>query len=246
MSLLKLLGPIGIGTDICQTSRIYKIMISDKGTKFIHRLFSKEERGYRRIQRILFLSYREARWQNFSSASDNAPTKVMERAAEYIAGRFAAKEAVKKAYSLRELTFGDIIITYEDQLKARLEGKTAPPVTPRQVWEYAQEQERERALQGQGWDKSQEMSQEQPQEPPPEADDRYFSSPPVAIITGNGIYEDAYARVSISHDGDYATAMCLAHLEEPRLLGDERRKELERNSAEPDDLSDTSRNRYGL
>ena len=36
------------------------------------------------------------------------------------------------------------------------------------------------------------------------------SGPPVALIKGDGEgHPDAMAMVSISHDGDYATAVCL-------------------------------------
>ncbi len=42
------------------------------------------------------------------------------------------------------------------------------------------------------------------------------SGPPVALIKGDGYYEDCYASVSISHDGDYATAVCLGFSEPPR------------------------------
>lgn len=42
------------------------------------------------------------------------------------------------------------------------------------------------------------------------------SGPPVALIKGDDYYEDCYASVSISHDGDYATAVCLGYSESPR------------------------------
>lgn len=42
--------------------------------------------------------------------------------------------------------------------------------------------------------------------------ERLGSGPPVARIrSGEGQSEDASALVSISHDGDYATAVCLGH-----------------------------------
>lgn len=43
-------------------------------------------------------------------------------------------------------------------------------------------------------------------------EERLGSGPPVARIRGEpGEAEDASAMVSISHDGDYATAVCMGH-----------------------------------
>ncbi|RYP89417.1 hypothetical protein DL770_004387 [Monosporascus sp. CRB-9-2] len=40
-------------------------------------------------------------------------------------------------------------------------------------------------------------------------EDSLSSGPPVALIQGDDRYEDCYASISISHDGQYATAVCL-------------------------------------
>lgn len=43
-------------------------------------------------------------------------------------------------------------------------------------------------------------------------EERLGTGPPVARIrAGDGVAEDASALISISHDGDYATAVCIAH-----------------------------------
>jgi holo-[acyl-carrier protein] synthase len=43
-------------------------------------------------------------------------------------------------------------------------------------------------------------------------EERLGSGPPVARIkAGDGVDEDTSAMISISHDGDYATAVCMAH-----------------------------------
>lgn len=51
-------------------------------------------------------------------------------------------------------------------------------------------------------------------------EERLGSGPPVARIKGRGGEdggEDASAMISISHDGDYATAVCMAH--DPSVVG---------------------------
>jgi holo-[acyl-carrier protein] synthase len=42
-------------------------------------------------------------------------------------------------------------------------------------------------------------------------EERLGSGPPVARIKGESEDEDVSAMISISHDGDYATAVCMAH-----------------------------------
>lgn len=130
----------------------------------------------------------------------------MQRAAEFMAGRFvvpllgpgldqgslhmfdtrfAAKEAVVKAYSFRKLTFHDIVVTYEGHLSTPSENETL---------------------------NSSRTEQESTSQDPPNEKPR--QGPPVAIIKGDGVHENVYARLSISHDGEYATAMCLTMLED--------------------------------
>ncbi|OAQ98205.1 hypothetical protein LLEC1_00931, partial [Akanthomyces lecanii] len=93
------------------------------------------------------------------------------KAAAFLAGRFAAKEAAIKAHTHRQLTFHDVVIERR-AVAARAETLgSGPPVA------------RIRA---------------------PAADD--------------GADEDESAMVSISHDGDYATAVCLAH--DPSVRGE--------------------------
>ncbi|KAK1598296.1 uncharacterized protein LY79DRAFT_285142 [Colletotrichum navitas] len=36
--------PLNIGTDICQVSRIYRLLASDRGVRFLQRVFTKDER----------------------------------------------------------------------------------------------------------------------------------------------------------------------------------------------------------
>ncbi|KAI1376935.1 hypothetical protein F4677DRAFT_444747 [Hypoxylon crocopeplum] len=166
------ISPIGIGTDICQISRIYKALSSSAGKKFVYRILTPQEvmrpRASRLFKRIL---------GDHAHTIGPRDSNVM-KAAEFMAGRFAAKEAVMKAYKIRRITFRDIEVTYERYLLSDLS---------------REEQE-----------SSASSSSEE---------DHDQSSPPIAIIKGDGNYEDSYAQLSISHDGDYAVAMCLIHFD---------------------------------
>tara|TARA_Y100000768_G_C23953439_1_gene671464 strand:- start:1354 stop:1713 length:360 start_codon:yes stop_codon:yes gene_type:complete len=63
---------LGLGTDIIRISRIEKILKSDKRQRFLNKIFSKEEISLSKKKRCEF---------------------------EFFAGRFAAKEAIRKAMS---------------------------------------------------------------------------------------------------------------------------------------------------
>ncbi|OTB05501.1 hypothetical protein M426DRAFT_21816 [Hypoxylon sp. CI-4A] len=165
----------GIGTDICRISRIYKNLTSDAGVKFVHRILTPQEIQTPPASRILqpVFTYQQDAADALKNTK-NAPRDLkMMKAAEFMAGRFAAKEATIKAYGSRRLYFQDIVITYERTLTNNPEHVDEEP------------------------DKG-----------------RYQNSPPVAVIKGNTAYLDAeadeYASLSITHDGDYAVAMCLA------------------------------------
>lgn len=41
--------PLNVGTDICQISRIYRILRSPRGTRFVQRVLAPEEQGARRV-----------------------------------------------------------------------------------------------------------------------------------------------------------------------------------------------------
>ncbi|KAI1401554.1 hypothetical protein F4819DRAFT_324358 [Hypoxylon fuscum] len=186
---------IGIGTDICRVSRIYKNLTSPMATKFVQRILTPEELDTPGVSRILKKVFTPEgfmpRSPDLLSNTENAARNPKQRdprlwkAAEFMAGRFAAKEATVKAYSLRRLSFHDIVVTYEHDLPAE------PP---------------------ENGDVSGSSPNAAGDDAPP---NEYQSSPPVAIIKGEGGHENVYARLSISHDGDYAIAMCLATLDGP-------------------------------
>ena len=79
---------VGIGIDIIEVSRIKKI-INSKGVRFLKRIFTDKE--------ILYCSSKTNKYERFS-------------------GRFAAKEAVKKALSKRiQVSFKEIEILNDDE-----------------------------------------------------------------------------------------------------------------------------------
>ncbi|KAI1410848.1 hypothetical protein F5Y13DRAFT_166946 [Hypoxylon sp. FL1857] len=183
--------PIGIGTDICRVSRIYKNLTSKSGVKFINRILTPEELRTPRATGILGCVHMQQKDAVVSKSPQPSGTRSaprdpdMMKAAEFMAGRFAAKEAVMKAYSLRQIFFQDIIITYEHLLSQKPKSEESSS---------SQEEESSNLISETNWPRK---------------------SPPVALIKNNGTYEDVHARLSISHDGDYAVAFCLAFLKDP-------------------------------
>ncbi|OTB19691.1 hypothetical protein K445DRAFT_363071 [Daldinia sp. EC12] len=177
----------GVGTDICRIPRIYKFLTKDRGVKFVRRVLTQEEiNAVRASSRVLEPVFIES--SKPSNVNDEKEDPAILDAARFMAGRWAAKEAVIKACNIYRVTFHDIIITYEHQLAKSLRSKGSPshPIA----------------------DQNPSSSDSQEIEKPRQ------TSPPVAIIKGHGA-EDMYGRLSISHDGDYAVATCVTFWGEP-------------------------------
>ncbi|KAK8127529.1 hypothetical protein PG984_008637 [Apiospora sp. TS-2023a] len=179
----------GLGNDICHIPRIYRILTSCHAQRFIARVLTAEERSEARHRALLQciasrpssrVDQTDAPWA--TGASDNRIPNVW-KAAVFMAGRFAAKEAAIKAHSSRRLTFEDIRIVRIRPVARPLEG----------------------------------VSESQGQEEGETGDDAttneaaLSSGPPVAVIKGFPPGQpDTTAMLSISHDGDYAAAVCLS------------------------------------
>ncbi|ESZ97727.1 hypothetical protein SBOR_1914 [Sclerotinia borealis F-4128] len=214
--------PVNVGTDICQISRISDILTKHQSKyahRFIRRVFTPQEQVWYRprllplIEYLYFMERREfiqekienrQTWRakslealiglvpakeiplpNNTSANSEpvgsliwAPyttqghpkilTKEEEAStlnqlkvnlqgvARFLAGRYAAKEAAKKAFSIRELGFHDITIDNPSLDKLR-------------------------------------------------------SRAPITLIKSATGGDDQIVPMSISHDGDYATAVCLSY-----------------------------------
>ncbi|KAL2176793.1 uncharacterized protein P884DRAFT_244503 [Thermothelomyces heterothallicus CBS 202.75] len=159
--------PLRIGTDICRVARIAHILRSRQGARFIRRVLAPEELARARPAVHQVLRAAAAAQQTGGDGEAALDAYAYARAATYVAGRFAAKEAAFKAHPHLRLGFHDILILSSSD---------------------AEELTGERALAGPG------------------------ASAPVALIRagekGAGA-RDQMARVSISHDGEYATATCI-------------------------------------
>ncbi|KAF4857317.1 Holo-[acyl-carrier-protein] synthase [Colletotrichum siamense] len=160
--------PFNVGNDICQISRIARILATPRGPRFIERIFTKDE------LHLIPSGLENNTPPNPKKTQENGiedlkAQKHLWKKASFVAGRslpvscrFAAKEATIKAHIQRRLTFHDINILR----KTLVEGQA----------------------------------------------NANGSGPPVAVIKGATEGERAQeAKITISHDGDYATAVCIAY-----------------------------------
>ncbi|TLD26494.1 hypothetical protein PspLS_04689 [Pyricularia sp. CBS 133598] len=158
--------PLSLGTDICSIPRIRRILDGPQRDRFIQRVLLPEERG--RVYKYLNTTPGQAL---ATAAAKNSDAELgCRKAAEFMAGRFAAKEAVIKAHPHLRISFEDITIA------------------PRQP----DPEGLGNAAVNQGGSGS-------------------GGGPPVALIrhveAGREVLQEAL--VSISHDADYSTAVCM-------------------------------------
>ncbi|KAE8451680.1 hypothetical protein EG329_003137 [Mollisiaceae sp. DMI_Dod_QoI] len=192
--------PIAIATDICSVSRVRRLLGGKTGLAFIRRVLRPEERlenqercddalqQWRTVEKMKGLlawkgemispgkgdkedadgdirvnkesqkidEHTMAHLKREIQGGEKDAEESLKRVAEFMAGRFAAKEAIIKAHK-RRIYFHDIVIRR-----------------------------------------------------PPE--DKSGSTAPIAVVLPeNGEWEDGQeVKISISHDTDYATAVCLA------------------------------------
>ncbi|KAM0629736.1 hypothetical protein ACHAPW_006669 [Verticillium nonalfalfae] len=141
--------PLNIGTDICQVSRIFRLLTGPRGTRFLHRVLTPEERAAASATQLRPLPAPAGSLDGgFEVLRANHPEWW--KRSTFVAGRFAAKEAAFKAHPFWRLGFGDVVVSKPE-----------------------------------GWE-------------------GHGSGPPVAVVGGAGGGQSAL--LSISHDGDYATA----------------------------------------
>ncbi|KAM7217708.1 hypothetical protein V8F06_006963 [Rhypophila decipiens] len=175
----------------------------------------------------------------------DASKKDSRAAAVFMAGRWAAKEAIIKAYPFRRLTFHDIMIyssTFnldvlekrESKKEKREEKKRAASMAIRNTAPSTEDpSEPEKASQpdtvSQTTTKANSAEVRKPtvgEDEPLDDKSGYIdrnngSGMPVAIVRGlRGTEQaDELVSVSISHDGDYASAVCIATMDiHPRTL----------------------------
>ncbi|CAK4030824.1 4 -phosphopantetheinyl transferase superfamily [Lecanosticta acicola] len=213
--------PFGIGTDIIRISRICDIIAKDSP------LPSRNSTSLLPfLRRVLTQREQTDFWRRFKNEATVWSDKK-KPAAEYLAGRWAAKEAVIKAVRYRPLTllqveihryppvhersgvFALILDQPADTMSAKTSqlGGHGPPsssdarLEDRMAGHPLADNLQERSQPGD----SEEIGSQQTAGAPSDPADPLYGGVPYDQLEGQ------IARISISHDGDYATAFCLAH-----------------------------------
>ncbi|KAK5105763.1 hypothetical protein LTR62_002163 [Meristemomyces frigidus] len=218
--------PLGIGTDICNTRRIRHILLKDQ-----NKITSPgEQTNTTSLHRFLrgFLSWREQ--QLFWKIFHNKPEHVYEdlpRAVRYLGGRWAAKEAVIKAVAHRRLNFQHIQIlpslSRTGPIYALILDKPASAYN--RTVQQAEAQNKDTHHSGGDMDPTFQDVVDYNLGRRPKGRNGFSRSVSTEsqdssedFIPGE-LQDDSVdgqvAKISVSHDGDYATAVCLA-VEEPR------------------------------
>ncbi|KAI7176261.1 hypothetical protein D0869_15330 [Hortaea werneckii] len=214
---------LGIGTDICHRKRIEQLLLKPP-----------PQARKKNLTRFLvrFLTSREISifWRKFEDESGLFASQF-EDVTRYLAGRWAAKEATIKACQWRQLSFKHIqILRQQKYLGADQTGVTYALILDRpasafhatfdsRARDQSSEIEDNVAKQDHisGLSSSQSIAfddtaSEQIREahPPSAVDEHDF----ISAEAQNDDPSGQIAKISISHDGEYATAVCLA-AEEP-------------------------------
>ncbi|KAF2964050.1 hypothetical protein GQX73_g9524 [Xylaria multiplex] len=184
-----------IGNDICRIARVRRILKGRLGPQFVRRILRPEEIQSSPTADILRCVLNQNAQSSQAThavprrveAVDSVPTRDapdFTRAVEFMAGRFAAKEAVIKAHPHRRLTFQTIAI-----LRAAL-----PTHSARDSVFSKHERVDESSI-----DKPAAQKLESEDKPPAPQ-----SGPLVAWIEGEeNAHRQMYASVSISHDTEH-------------------------------------------
>ncbi|KAF2721483.1 hypothetical protein K431DRAFT_268606 [Polychaeton citri CBS 116435] len=175
--------PMTVGTDICNIPRVLKLITKQKHgslNSFLRRLLSPREQDA--------FSHRFGAIDTIFLEAKQTETSKAGVVARHLAGRWAAKEAVIKAYGSqgRRLSFWDILIT----ANAAVQSERSEPVTCLVLDSRAEHFPANRCSD------TDEISQFRQRDGPVEA-----------ALHGQVV------RISISHDSEYATAVCIAPLE---------------------------------
>ncbi|KAI0015562.1 hypothetical protein F4780DRAFT_68148 [Xylariomycetidae sp. FL0641] len=217
------LASLRVGNDICKIQRVHYIVSSAAAQRFVHRILSPVEVAKPRAQRALRPVLDNSPPGPPPPAIEDPYTKppgpraLEERtaAAQFMAGRFAAKEAVRKAFSARRLRWHDIVLGRPDEADYdagpdRLEeffdrGKEAE----KPAGEESDKPSGEESDKPSGEEPDKSANEQQQQQPPPPPPLETDSGPLMAYVRGPPGFPHIAAPVSISHDGAYATAVCL-------------------------------------
>ncbi|KAI1111832.1 hypothetical protein F5Y14DRAFT_424177, partial [Nemania sp. NC0429] len=176
--------PFTIGNDICRIARVRQILAGGFGRRFVRRILRNDELRPSTTANIL-----QCVLEPTTAPHESRDAPGLARAAEFMAGRFAAKEAVIKAHPHRHLSFSSIAI-----VRTTRPASSAPANSSTNTLEEVGEHHRQTTQDQDG-----------------AAGEPTKSGPLVAVIRASGdVRRDTYASVSISHDTEYATAVCLA------------------------------------
>ncbi|KAI6854364.1 hypothetical protein KC338_g7700 [Hortaea werneckii] len=214
---------LGIGTDICHRKRIEQLLLKPP-----------PQARKKNLTRFLvrFLTSREISifWRKFEVDADLFRNQL-EDVTRYLAGRWAAKEATIKACQWRQLSFKHIqILRQKNGLGVDQTGATYALILDRpasafhaafdsksrdQSSDFEDNVAKQNHISGVSFSESMAAdgtASEQRRElhPPSTVDGHDFISAEAQTDDLSG----QIAKISISHDGEYATAVCLA-AEEP-------------------------------
>ncbi|KAK5163224.1 uncharacterized protein LTR77_010810 [Saxophila tyrrhenica] len=213
---------LNIGTDVAHVSRIKNLLVKDAAQP-------KNLVGF--LKRVLTRRERVQFWSRYGSFDLQDP-KAARAVHQFLAGRFAAKEAAIKAISQRRLSFHDVVIRtplFGEPMSAVILDKTSADDRPiKHEVELLQKakpinpatQEKRHGLSPlafeNAWPSKQSTTESTQQAAVPEAPCRDEEAADVEEATEDEVeLLGTVAKLSISHDGDYATAVCLA-AEEPQ------------------------------
>ncbi|OAL03388.1 hypothetical protein IQ06DRAFT_302387 [Phaeosphaeriaceae sp. SRC1lsM3a] len=170
-----------VGTDICNVSRIRRLVAREGDRHYLEKF----------TRRILTAPERTYFWQRFGPSHD--VDSRLDVVSNFLAGRFAAKEAIRKAcnqFQTLERGFQNIVILPVTS-SSRLEHQSSRPQGLILDGPYAST-----TPTGQAFDTGQDV----------ELRHGGGSLPNIADLDGQ------LCEISISHDGDFATAVALVPL----------------------------------
>ncbi|TFB03633.1 hypothetical protein CCMA1212_004266 [Trichoderma ghanense] len=188
--------PLNIGTDICRISRIHAILRSPRrATRFVNRIFSPEEQA-RKDARLQCLERRPLNaFSDEALGSSGMDAGIKLSSEEMNAGTKLSSEEIARR-DPEWWAAASFVAGRFAAKEAAIKAHSHRRLTFHDV-----------VIERRGRN-----------------EERLGSGPPVARIKGGeGDAEDASAMISISHDGDYATAVCMAY--DPSVGGEDGKDE---------------------
>ncbi|TKA82916.1 hypothetical protein B0A55_01303 [Friedmanniomyces simplex] len=200
---------LGIGTDIVRASRIRTIILKGEGEGT-----ARTKHLYRFMNHLLSSREQLMFWDKFEGTR-NVYGPKLGKATEWLAGRWAAKEAVIKAVQYRDLSFLDVQILpskpaqmsspvyaliLDKPAAARNTNIKVAPLSLRTDFAAPEKVTSDDAKEREGHD---------------DASGQQRDGLAIAYEVQDDDPDGQVAKVNISHDGEYVTAVCLA-ADQPR------------------------------